>query len=382
MHRFEFAHAGLAVAIVLAFLAPLGTPPSTSAQGSREDAGQVFAIDRMSTPRAVHTATLLLNGEVLIAGGCVINGCDLGQASATAELYDPASGRFRPTGKMLQERDGHQALRLPTGKVLIAGGWSRTGLIRDAELYDPETKIFAATGSMREPRGASVAVLLSSGKVLFAGGFDGRHNLASAELYDPQTGQFAPTGNMTTARSAAAVASLTDGRVLVVGGQGRTDTDILTSAELYDPVTGSFSSTGDMSVPRLKHAAVSLLNGQVLVVGGSDTPENRASYASAELYDAARGVFMPTEDMATKRFKLPDAVAQLGNGMALIAGSGSQPEVFDPGVGAFRPVSGSLGAAWSFATATLLRNGDVLITGGYNATIEITADAWLYHPEV
>ena len=175
----------------------------------------------MNTPRDRHTATLLANGKVLIAGG------DSGttMSSTSAELYDPGSGTFTLTGSMGTGRSSHTATLLPSGKVLIAGGFGGVlGVTSDAELYDPNTGTFTVTGSMQLTRTWHTATLLPDGRVLISGGFH------------------------------------------VVGGSGITEA----SAEVYDPTTGTFALLANsMSTPRALHTATALSNGKALIVGGS-----------------------------------------------------------------------------------------------------------------
>jgi hypothetical protein len=130
----------------------------------------------MAASREYHTATLLPNGKVLIAGG-FNNGI-----STSAELYEPVTGAFTATGSLGEARCQHTATLLPNGKVLMTGGWGISPTLSSAELYDPATGAFTTTGSMGAARRMHIATLLPTGKVLIAGGFNGA-NLASAELY-------------------------------------------------------------------------------------------------------------------------------------------------------------------------------------------------------
>ncbi len=164
----------------------------------------------MTNARDEHTATLLNNGKVLVAGG--FNSSSV----ASAELYDPATWSFTVTGSMTAARVGHTATLLNNGMVLIAGGDNAAGIIvASAELYNPATGSFTATGSMTSPRYIHTATLLNNGKVLIAGGFRAGGDLASAELYDPVTGTFTATGSMTGARDEYTATLLNNGNVLV-----------------------------------------------------------------------------------------------------------------------------------------------------------------------
>jgi hypothetical protein len=226
---------------------------------------------------------LLASGKVLIAGG--LDGWGL----ASAELYDPATGSFSPTGSMSTARVGQTATLLASGKVLITGGSDGTvnsNLRASAELYDPSSGSFSPTGSMSSARVGQTATLLASGKVLIAGG-DGFVAgsftlLASAELYDPATGTFSPTGSMSSTRDGHTATLLASGKVLIAGGTCGADAT-LASAELYDPVTGSFSSIGSMATARAGHTATLLGSGTVLITGGYRA--GNETYASAELYN-------------------------------------------------------------------------------------------------
>ena len=335
------------------------------------DTSSISPDNSMTAARSGHTATLLANGQVLIAGGMERNGVFF----SSAELYDPATGRFTVAKQdMNTERVGHSATVLPGGKILIAGGWGNAGVLASAELYDPNRGAFTPTGSMSIARGDFTATLLPNGKVLIAGGENDRV-LASAELYDPATGKFTSTGNLNAGRTMHTAALLANGKVLIAGG-GEYQHPLAT-AELYDATSGIFTTTGSMTVPRYKHAARLLPDGNVLVVGGSDGRDWQGRYANAEIYDPARGAFSAISNMNTARFKLPDAVALLTNGRVLIAGGGEQVEIYDPASRTFSVGTGRMDAARFYSTATLLRDGRVLVAGGYDTHSIASAKAWV-----
>jgi len=357
----------------LLFLGETGHTSMVMAQST----GTFSATGSMITARAGHSATLLANGKVLIAGGYQ-RGFP-GIALASAELYDPSAATFVATGVMTVPRTQHTARLLPDGRVLLSGG---AGPTVSAELYDPSTGTFSGTGNMIQPQApVHTATLLGNGKVLIAGGS------STAELYDPATGTFAETGAYAGSYASPVwvdtATLLPDGRVLITGCC-RFDGGPV--SELYDPGTGAFSVTGTMSGPANwwwedVNTATLLMNGKVLIVGNV---ENDGFPGVAEMYDHSTAVFSNMGNTtAPHEFStatiLPDGTVLIAGGQ-LPGGSGSA------GVDLYSPRNGMFSAAPNMLTprhehmATLLLDGTVLITGGFSSWPVPTASAEIYTP--
>lgn len=332
----------------------------------------------MAVARAVHSATRLRDGRILVAGGCSTNGCDLGSAGgATAELFDPVQGRFEPTGSLTVSRDDHAAALLPDGRVMLFGGWAATGLLATTDIYEPATGSFSPGPTMRSGRAGIVPVTLDDGELLLAGGFIGnRPTTAAAERFDPRSGTMRSTGTMTTGRGAYAAARLPDGRVLIAGGLS--DGLVTASAELYDPASGTFTATGSMRTARYKGGTTVLADGTILVFGGSGDIDGTILFASTEIYDPATGAFHDGPTMRSPRYKLPDASVTFPGGDVLVAGGAPQPELYRGASRSFEPIAGSLGATRLFLTATAIDGHRALLVGGYDRAIRPTAQAWLF----
>ena len=336
----------------------------------------VSAALMMRIARAAHSATLLPDGHVLIAGGFRTEGTRE-IAIASAELYDPATDSFQRISDMTEARSGHTATLLPSGEVLIVGWWGPRQRIATAELYNPQTRTFRATASLAAPRASMTATLLADGHVVIIGG-DSAPNVSQlvAEIYDPATETFTQGQRLSVGRSAHTATLLQDGTVLIVGGSAGNDR-VLASAEIYDPRTGGFTPTGDMHEVRYKHAAVLLPTGNVLIVGGSNQNDWTGKYLSAEEYDPATRMFHQAASLIGERFKLADGVALLRNGNVLVASGNPQIEIYDSSKQRFLP-STRLDTAYYYTVLTVLQDGRVLLTGGYDSAIHPTTKAWIY----
>lgn len=330
-----------------------------------------------NVPRAVHTATLLASGDVLVAGGCTVDGCELDDRGATTEIFDAKSLRFGPGPPLTRPRDGHAAVRLADGSVLVFGGWTASKPTSSAERWRPGTDRFDSSPPLGTPRGGFTVTTLRNGRFLVTGGTSGSRTLRSAELFDPVRGRFVPTGSMRSARAAHTATLLPDGRVLVAGGsvEGK---GVLSSVEIWSPRTGRFTPAAPLHDSRHKHAAV-VVRGGVLVLGGSNERDFAGRRSSAELYRPSLRRWVRVGPLSAPRFKLGDAIVTLPDGGALVAGGAPTADRYDPQARRFRAEPGT-GRTLSFATATRLRDREVLVVGGYDDRIAVAGEAWLLRP--
>ena len=268
--------------------------------------------------RAFHTATLLPNGKVLVAGGNgVVPPNTLPSFLTSARLYNPDENTWTATGDLKKAMGSHTATLLNSGQVLVFGGATGWG----PELYDPAegTWTYAATAAWRSNH---TATLLPDGKVLVAGGFgsNGELNLVlnTAETYDPELDTWTPAAPLHHARENHTATLLPNGKVLVAAGHGA---DYLNSAELYDPASDTWTDTGSLSEARQEHQAVMLDNRQVLVVGG--TGYTATEMASAELYNPGSGEWSATGPLNMGRLWFTATL--LDNGQVLAASGYGDP---------------------------------------------------------
>jgi N-acetylneuraminic acid mutarotase len=218
-----------------------------------------------------------MDGTVLLTGGYNNRTREL---LDSAELYNPQTGEFSATGVMNTPRVGHTATLLADGRVLIAGGGTFSEVWQTAEIYDPETGEFTLIESLLSPRYKHAATRLNNGDVLIIGGSD--HNdwdgqYTSVELYDPENNRFYAAGELEGERFKLreAVALLPSGEVLVAGGNA--------IVELYNPDEDQFYRVeGMLDAARFFTSAVTLLDGRVLITGGYD--RNITSTGATWLY--------------------------------------------------------------------------------------------------
>src|SRR3989441_8569000 len=328
-------------------------------------------VANLNQARAGHTATLLANGSVLIAGGRDASG----HALSDAEIFDPSTGQYTPISAAVPTPVwGHTATLVADGTVLSAGGPDAPGRpVASAQLFDPSSSPFPSVGSMTTPRGAHTATPLRDARILIAGGSDGQTALASLEIYDPATRTFslAPS-TMIAPRESHTATSLADGRVLIAGGSNASGA--LNTSELYDPPGGTITAAGPLNLPRTLASAALLLDGTVLVAGGQAT--GNVDLNSAEVYDPVTNTFallpalMSTARSGHAGLRLPD------NGRVLLVGGTSAgqvvatAEVYDPVTSSFRQVGSPTAPRQLFATNFFAEPdlGIVLMSGGLDTT--------------
>ena len=310
----------------------------------------------MNEPRQYHTATFLYTDKILIAGG----GGSEGASLDSAELYDPEDDTFIGLPNMSDFRGGHTATTLLDGKVLIVGG----SLTASADIFDPATGTFTEAAGMTYARTNHRASLLQDGRVLVTGGSPDFGD--PAEIYDPATGLWSLTGTMHESRASHASTWLPNGMVLITGGGV-----YVTSAELFDPSSGTFTSVGDMAGgARYAHTATLLNNGTVLITGGT---KNTGDLSTAEIFDPAAGTFKVTGTMHGAHSG--HQAVLLRDGKVLIVGDG-EPEIYDPSTGEFRLTGPAYIAGSQGNAAIAIKDGRVLVTGGYGEGVMPYTEMW------
>ncbi|WP_437668890.1 Kelch repeat-containing protein [Sorangium sp. So ce131] len=354
------------------------------------------ATGTMLTSRAEHTATLLDDGRILIAGGFLGEDvgfiCDPAYSTtplSSAEVYDPATGAFLSAAPMAAARGDHTATRLADGRVLVVGGEAEGP---SAEIYDPALDAWRAASSPSVSRARHTATLLDDGRVLLAGGATGSTATASTEIYDPATDTWAPGPAMLSVRAGHQATRLLDGRVLATGGMSG---PVAGAVEIFDPVTATWSAAAPLDPIRWL-TATQLLDGRVLVTGLAGAA---AVYdPAADAWTAAPGKWGDTPETGswddwtymTGLGVLGEAAARLSDGQVMISGGieaiyyafpwggticssvylehahtvYNRVQLYDPVTNTWSP-GGSIPTPRGYHSATSLDDGGLLVAGGY-----------------
>jgi len=320
--------------------------------------------------RNLHTATLLTNGKVLVAGGSFPGAIPF--FPAEAQLYDPNTDSWASAGSLSIGRELHTATLMADGKVLVVGG-GKLPYWPDVDLYDPVANSWTSAAPLSAGRSYHTASLLQNGKLFVVGGFGGGTGYySSTELYDPVTGSWSPAASLADGRSWHTATQLPNGKVLVVGGvSNNSRPNATSSAELYDPATDTWSVAANLTTGRSGHTATLLANGKVLVVGGNGIP-------SAELYDPATDSWSAAASLVTARSG--HTATLLANGKVLVVGGSqyfyssvlSSAELYDPTTDSWSSAN-NLALDRTGHAATLLPNGSVLVSGGRGQSLGLSS---------
>jgi hypothetical protein len=264
------------------------------------------------------TATMLDNGNVLVAGGYGYTTQFGYRPEARAEIYEAATNTWREIVPMRDARYIHTATKLPNGRVLVTGGYSPSGYLAAAELFDPATESWTPTQPMSLPRGEHVATAFGR-KVLVTGGFAPNGPTALAEVYDTDTGAWTVAPAMLRPRLDHFAALLPNGKILAGGGYANSGPEA--SVEVYTPGVG-WTATKPLNQSAYLATATVLRSGEVLVAGGYGCPVGQpcTTTAATELYrfDAAGSSWTNAGTLATSRYV--HAATLLGDGNLLVSG--------------------------------------------------------------
>jgi len=344
---------------------------ATSPTGLTATIGTSGSYGSLNTPRSFFGSVLLDNGKILLFGGYDTNSNLL----SSAELYDPTTGLFSPTGSMAFPIVFPTYRKMSNGKVLIAGGL--TGPVTNsAQIYDPATGIFSATGSMLQARLNFRLALLQNGKVMAIGGSNGASALSSCELYDPATGTWSATGSLATARTQMVTTTLQTGKVLAAGGG--------IGAELYDPTTGTWGTVSNLFSQPTDGIGVSLPNGTFLVFGGIDgaSPTSASNYYNAvtNSFDSGTQAAMQTPRDQAMSVLLPNGkVLVMGGTSDGLGNVLSSTEIYNPATNSWS-AGPAMPSPRKTGHAFLLASGKVVIFGGYTTGNVASTTAITYDP--
>lgn len=361
-----------------------GEDSSTGGQGGAlptpPDPTTFVATGSLATARTNHTATLLADGRVLVAGGEDYDYAPL----ASMEAFDRATGSFAKLADLIEPRSNHTATLLADGRVLVVGGGRTNSIggpagedvLATTELVDPVSSSVQPGAPLAFPRSHHTATILADGRVLVVGGASDGHvsspsfgdALGSVEIYDPTAGTWREVSLLTTPRFLHTATLLGDGRVLVAGGSNANEEQIL-STEVFDPATEVWAPGPSLAEARVFHAAAPLPDGGALVVAGKLA--NIKFLATSERLTPSANSFDASAVLPESRTGLTLSVLSSGRLLATAGLHGStagfnllaDAYVFDPDADVWSPI-GALATARVLHTSTTLPTGEVLVVGG------------------
>ena len=309
-----------------------------------------------------------------------------------------AQGKVSPAPLLKDARQHHTATLLLDGRVLVVGGRGGDGLstLASCELFDPKKNKWSTCAPLTIARSHHAATALDDGRLLVTGGtthesVEGQNRfiaLASVELYDPKKNAWTTAAPMTDARNGHTATLLLDGTVLVVGG-AREQRQHLTSVERFDPKTNTWKSEKPLDVARWLHAAVRTSEGDVVVVGGRSNAGQQGkgpgvSIADVEKFDVKSGTWQTLPPMSEPRQRTAVVAEAADGGVIVIGGqtatsSTNYAETWTPGLTEWKPFDNHLSMSLSSHTGTRLPSGDLVVIGGEppNAVDTTRVQRWL-----
>ncbi len=336
----------------------------------------------MQAPRTHHTASVMADGTVFVAGGFDASDVAVVATEVLCPEALPCGGVpfFAIGPNMPNPRGHHSETYLPAvNKVLIAGGKvsrASTTALTHVNVYDTATGVFETPLTMSSGRFAHTSTLLNDGRVLLAGGEDGTNN-SSAQVFSPSPASLGAAiplaANKHRRFHVAESLGPANSRVLLAGGLGTLGAE--QSAELFDSATNTFTAlqgvNSQLSAVRVGATATLLEDGRVLIVGGKNTAGLYSQTIDLFQPNGAAGTFVQTNVSMTNARAFHGAVKLVGEGKVLITGGVQgttvldEAEVFDQTLGDFiDPLSTTLKKPRNFHSATRLSSGKALVIGG------------------
>jgi N-acetylneuraminic acid mutarotase len=321
----------------------------------------------MAEGRYNHTATLLGNGQVLVAGGTQSHVNGLGIDSV--ELFQPETGSWILAASLNHVRQSHTATRLNDGRVLVAGGQDDTIFLDSVEIFDPTSGSWEIAPPLNESRYNHTATLLTDGRVMVVGGFNDSGSHASVEVFDPVSNAWSQAAPLNTPRNGHSANPLNDGRVLVSGGY---NLGWLATAELYNPASNSWTPTSPIYCHGVYHSLTTLSDGRILAAGGACGSGFPGITDKVEIFSPVDNSWQAVAPLSTRRYA--HTATLLPNGLVLVAGGANgstrlnSAELFDPATGNWT-LTASMSDERLLHTATISEQGDVLVVGGLDNSL-------------